>query len=173
MVHVNGFGGIMAKRRAAKVQAKYTRGLSPSTAAKRKAAIRKRIKGAKKNRFAPLPGDARAKTRPSVHTQSLSRFRKAVSERSAKSRAATTKGKFISSVSKELKIPTSIIRQVYEKGEAAWAVGHRPGATQSQWAKARVYSFIRKGGAVTKGPDGPLYTKAKKAQKAGAFFRLK
>lgn len=163
----------MAKSRAPKVQRKYTAGLAPSTANKRKAQIRKRIKGAKKDRFAPLAGDAKAKTRPSVHTRSLARFRKAVSERSSKSRAKTAKAKFISSVAGELKIPASIVRRVYEKGEAAWAVGHRPGATQSQWAKARVYSFIRKGNTVTKGPDEQLYTKAKKAQKGGAFFKLR
>jgi hypothetical protein len=163
----------MAKRRAPKVQRKYTTGLSESTVAKRKAQIRKRIKGAKKNRFAPLAGDAKAKTRPSVHTKSLGKFREAVSQRSSKSRAKTTKAKFISSVAGELKIPASIVREVYEKGEAAWAVGHRPGATQSQWAKARVYSFVRKGNTVTKGPDEQLYTKAKKAQKGGAFFKLR
>jgi hypothetical protein len=163
----------MAKRRAPKVQRKYTTGLSASTVAKRKAQIRKRIKGAKKDRFAPLAGDAKAKTRPSVHTKSLGRFREAVSQRSSKSRAKTPKAKFISSVAGELKIPASIVREVYEKGEAAWAVGHRPGATQSQWAKARVYSFVRKGNTVTKGPDEQLYTKAKKAQKGGAFFKLR
>lgn len=166
------YGDMMAKRRAAKVPRKYTSGLSKSTAAKRKAQIRKRLKGGT-NRFAPLAGDKTAKTRPSKYTQSLTRFRKAVSERSAKSKAKTPKNKFISSVAAEMKIPSAIVRRVYEKGEAAWSVGHRPGATQSQWAKARVYSFIRKGNTVTKGPDKDLYSKAKKAQRTGGAFKLR
>lgn len=36
----------------------------------------------------------------------------------------------------------SVLRDVYDRGLAAWATGHRPGATQQQWAYARVYSFI-------------------------------
>lgn len=168
----DGCGDTMAKRRAAKVQAKYTRGLSKSTAAKRKAQIRKRLKGGG-DRFSPLAGDSKATTKPSKYTQSLSRFRKSISERSAKSKASSPKNKFISSVASELKIPATIVRRVYEKGEAAWAVGHRPGATQSQWAKARVYSFIRKGNTVTKGPDKDLYSKAKKAQRSGGAFKLR
>ena len=46
---------------AAKVPKKYTKGLGESTQARRKAEIRKRIKG--KESFKPLPGDARAKTK--------------------------------------------------------------------------------------------------------------
>ena len=39
-------------------------------------------------------------------------------------------------------IPYSILKKVYNKGKAAWRLGHRVGATQSQWAYARVNSFI-------------------------------
>lgn len=162
-------GEVMAKR---KVPKKYTSGLSGAAAAKRAAQIRKRATQ-KKPSFAPLAGDKTAKTRPSKYTQSLTRFRGLVSARSAKSKASSPKAKFINSVASEMKIPSSIVREVYEKGEAAWAVGHRPGATQAQWAKARVYSFIRKGNTVTKGPDKDLYVKAKKAQKAGGYMKLR
>jgi len=34
------------------------------------------------------------------------------------------------------------LKAVYNRGLAAWSTGHRPGATQGQWAFARVYSFI-------------------------------
>jgi len=37
---------------------------------------------------------------------------------------------------------TSALRAVFDRGLAAWSTGHRPGATQSQWGYARVYSFI-------------------------------
>ena len=48
---------------------------------------------------------------------------------------------------------------MYEKGEAAWSTGHRAGATQSAWAKARVYSFLSKGKTATTA-DADLYIKA-------------
>ena len=42
-------------------------------------------------------------------------------------------------------IPYSILKKVYDRGLAAWKIGHRPGANQQQWAYARVNSFITKG----------------------------
>src|SRR5210317_2014638 len=41
-------------------------------------------------------------------------------------------------------MPYSILKQVYDRGMAAWKSGHRPGASQQQWAFARVNSFITK-----------------------------
>lgn len=159
----------MAKRKVAK---KNLSGLSGKTAAKRAAQIRRRAT-LKKPSYKPLAGDKTAKTRPSKYTKSLTRFRSRVSERSARSKTGTARDKFIRSVAREMAIPSSIVREVYKRGEAAWATSHRPGATQSQWAKARVYSFIRKGNTVTKGQDGELYEKAKKQQRAGAYMKLR
>ena len=58
----------MAKIR--KVPRKYTSGLSKSTAAKRKAQIRKRATGkvTGKAKYKPLAGDSKAKTKPSKYT---------------------------------------------------------------------------------------------------------
>ena len=42
-------------------------------------------------------------------------------------------------------ISYSILKKVYDRGLAAWKIGHRPGANQQQWAYARVNSFITKG----------------------------
>jgi hypothetical protein len=66
---------------------------------------------------------------------------------------------------KASKIPLGILRQVYNKGMAAWKTGHRPGVTQQQWAMARVNSFIM-GGKTTKMADKSLWERAKKAKKA-------
>ena len=41
-------------------------------------------------------------------------------------------------------MPYSILKKVYDRGMAAWKGGHRPGATQQQWAFARVNSFVTK-----------------------------
>lgn len=42
-------------------------------------------------------------------------------------------------------VPLDILERVYEEGLAAYRTGHRPGATQGQWAAARVHSFLVKG----------------------------
>ena len=61
------------------------------------------------------------------------------------------KGDFITKISKATKIKKSIIQKVYDKGLAAWRVGHRPGVQQHQWAAGRVYSFVTIGNTVKKG----------------------
>jgi len=47
--------------------------------------------------------------------------------------------------SKASGVPLKYIREVYNRGMAAWRTGHRPGATQQQWGYARVHSFLLKG----------------------------
>ena len=41
-------------------------------------------------------------------------------------------------------MPLGVLRQVYNRGIAAWKTGHRPGTTPQQWGFARVNSFITK-----------------------------
>ena len=61
-------------------------------------------------------------------------------------------------------IPLSILRQVYNRGMAAWKTGHRPGANQQQWAYARVNSFIGKGKGTWGGRDSDLAAKVRKEE---------
>lgn len=61
---------------------------------------------------------------------------------------------------KESGIPYGILKQVYDRGMAAWKGGHRPGATSHAWAYARVNSFIV-GGKTRKTADADLWKKAK------------
>ena len=65
-------------------------------------------------------------------------------------------------------VPYSILKKSYDRGMAAWKGGHRPGATQQQWAFARVNSMLTGGKAdpdlqaqIKKGG----YKKKKKASK--------
>lgn len=44
--------------------------------------------------------------------------------------------------SKKSGIAFSILKEVFERGMAAWRSGHRPGVAPQQWAHARVNSFI-------------------------------
>lgn len=60
--------------------------------------------------------------------------------------------------------PLGILRQVWNRGYAAWKTGHIPGTTPQQWAMARVNSFVT-GGKTTKMSDKALYQRAKKNMK--------
>ena len=60
-------------------------------------------------------------------------------------------------------IPYGILKQVYNRGMAAWKTGHRPGASQQQWAYARVNSFIT-GGKTRTTADKDLWAKASAAR---------
>ena len=44
---------------------------------------------------------------------------------------------------KESGISYSTLKKVFERGEAAWLTGSRPGVGMTQWAMARVNSFIK------------------------------
>ena len=156
---------------AAKVPKKYTKGLGKSTQDRRRAEIRKRLKG--KESYEPLPGDAKAKTKESQYTKRIkaSGLRKVIQEETTKGKGSTRQ-RFIKAVSRVTDIPKPIIEEVYEKGLAAWRVGHRPGATQDQWARARIYSFLSKG-RTTETADQQLFQDAKEAlKKKGKRFNF-
>lgn len=57
-------------------------------------------------------------------------------------------------------IAFSILKQVYNRGVAAWRTGHRPGTTPEQWGHARVNSFIV-GGKTRTTADADLWKKHK------------
>ena len=57
-------------------------------------------------------------------------------------------------------ISYGILKQVYDRGMAAWKGGHRPGVNSHAWALARVNSFIV-GGKTRHTADKDLWKKAK------------
>ena len=59
----------------------------------------------------------------------------------------------------------SILRQVYNRGLAAWKSGHRPGTTPEQWAHARVNSFITKSSGTCGKADSDLAAKVRGSKK--------
>lgn len=63
--------------------------------------------------------------------------------------------------SKESGIPYGILKQVYERGMAAWQTGHRPGVSPQQWSFGRVNSFVTGSGGARKA-DADLWKKAGK-----------
>lgn len=57
------------------------------------------------------------------------------------------------------KIAYGILKQVFNRGAAAWRQHHRPGVGQIQWAMGRVNSFITGKGQARKA-DKDLWAKA-------------
>ena len=115
------------------------------------------------NAYKPAPGDKSAKTKPSKHTKkfkqmfgedvlSFSSFADVITEDVD---AALQKKADKTGISK------SILRQVYNRGVAAWKTGHRPGTTASQWGYARVNSFATKSKGTWGGADKDLAAKVR------------
>ena len=66
-------------------------------------------------------------------------------------------------------ISYSILKQVYNRGMAAWKTGHRPGTTAQQWAFARVNSFITKGPGTWGDADKDLASKVRSNEEFTKF----
>ena len=91
---------------------------------------------------------------PSKHkTEYYRRYRKNINANYLPA-GKTPKQKFLNRVRKETGIKKSILEKVYDKGLAAWRVGHRPGVQQHQWAAGRVYAFVV-GADSSTGPGKP------------------
>ena len=72
--------------------------------------------------------------------------------------------KAVQNKAKKTGMPYSILKQVYNRGMAAWKGGHRPGATQQQWALARVNSFVTKSSGTWGGADKDLAKKVRRSK---------
>lgn len=140
--------------RPPKVPAKYLSGLKGEERAQRKRELERRARDASQRTYEPLPSDEDAKTRPSKYsrTRLAADVREAMKGNSAK--------EFIDTVARLTGIKRSIIEEVHERGAAAWATGHRPGASQVAWSRARVYSFAA-GGKTQRTADADLWREHK------------
>lgn len=63
-------------------------------------------------------------------------------------------------------ISYGILKKVFDRGVAAWRTGHRPGTTPTQWAFARVNSFITKGKGTWGKADSDLAARVRKEEYA-------
>ena len=124
-------------------------------------------RGAKKDdddpsAYKPAPGDKGAKTKPSKYTK---KYDQMYGEESMKSFSEFSVKILESNVDKSLEnkadesgAPKSVLKDVYDRGVAAWKTGHRPGTTPSQWGLARVNSFLTYG-KTAKTTDKDLFEK--------------
>ena len=138
---------------------KYYKKLDKDTKKKRADFFKKKSGSYKKSDdnddYKAAPGDKKAKTKPSIHTK---KFKQMYGEGLLD---LEEKIKGLENKAKKTGMPYGILKKVYDRGMAAWKGGHRPGATQQQWAFARVNSFVTKSSGTWGGADKDLAKKVR------------
>lgn len=104
-------------------------------------------------------GDYEARV-DNVHKFKPSDLKMAMQMMSLKEEQLDEKIKGLENKAKKSGISYGILKKVYDRGMEAWRSGHRPGATQHQWAFARVNSFIT-GGKTRTTADKDLWAQHK------------
>jgi hypothetical protein len=142
--------------------------------------------------YKPAPGDARAKTKPSMHTKRFhqifnkegtvkhdmrfKRYKPKVNIYESTEVYFEELDDLINSVemifeepkeglkkkAEKTGISYGILKKVFDRGVAAWRTGHRPGTTPEQWGYARVNSFATKGPGTWGKADADLAAKVRK-----------
>lgn len=110
--------------------------------------------------YKKAPGDATAKTKPSVHTK---RYKQMFGELNFED-FNVEEGKADAALKKKADksgMPLAILRKVFNRGVAAWRTGHRPGTTPTQWGLARVNSFVTKSSGTWGKADKDLAAKVR------------
>ena len=108
-----------------------------------------------KSAYTQSPADKKAKTKPSVHTK---KYKQMFGEGDVELNEVI---KGLKKKAEKSGMPYSILKQVYNRGMAAWKGGHRPGTTPQQWAFARVNSFITKSSGTWGKADKDLAAKVR------------
>ena len=107
--------------------------------------------------LAKAPGDSKPSEKESKYTK---RYRAMYGEETINEKIEGLKTK-----AEKSGVSYGILKQVYDRGMAAWKTGHRPGTTPQQWAFARVNSFLT-GGKTRTTADKDLWAKASSSKKA-------
>lgn len=136
---------------------RYFSGLSKTKRSLRKKELTSRSKLSWKSAkaYRPFKTDKGTKTRKSKYTLEWKK--------------KFPNAKSIPEASKSTGVPSSLIKQSYNRGVAAWRTGHRPGATKEQWGIARYRSMLLCG-KTHYTTDSDLVEKAKKTAKARSWF---
>ena len=111
--------------------------------------------------YKPAPGDKSAKTKPSKHTK---KFKQMYGEDMRSFKQHIDEGPADAALKKKADksgMPLGVLRQVYNRGVAAWRTGHRPGTTPQQWGLARVNSFVTKSSGTWGKADKDLAAKVR------------
>lgn len=151
----------------------YFKGLSKSQKDKKETQMKKqaKMKDSDPNAYKPMPGDL-DKTGKFKGSNTKSSYTKRVNNDLSETRvfkfAEWTKINESKAADKSLKkkaekynMPFGILKQVFNRGMAAWKTGHRPGQSQEAWAHARVNSFVTKSKGTWGKADKDLAKKVK------------
>ena len=130
-----------------------------------KATKDKRAAHFKAKKDGPAPGDKDKDTKPSVHTK---KFKQMYGEETLNEKIEGLENK-----AEKSGMPYSILKQVYDRGMAAYKTGHRPGTTAQQWAFARVNSFITKSSGTWGKADKDLADKVRGSKKEETIKEFK
>ena len=133
----------------------YFKGLSKDDKEERERVIARRSKmdDDDPDAYKDFRSDKGEKTKVSTHTKKFKQMYGESGWKTIKEVYKMSKGinEMSAAVKKGLKkkaeksgMPFGILKQVFNRGMAAWKTGHRPGATQQQWGYARVNSFTTK-----------------------------
>ena len=148
----------IAEDATAKSKPSYFKGLSKDDKKERERVIKRRSKmdDDDPDAYKKFRSDAGVKTKPSQHTKKYKQMFGEVSsavEKALKKKADKTG------------MPYGVLKQVFNRGMAAWKTGHKPGATQQQWGYARVNSFVTKSKGTWGGADKDLAKKVRGKKK--------
>ena len=117
--------------------------------------------------YKDAPGDKKARKKGLKPSKFTTRYKQMYGESMTfEDFVAENKGQVQAALKKKSKatgVSMSILNKVFDRGYAAWKVGHKPGTTPNQWGLARVNSFLT---------GGPVWHKfdsdqAKLARKGG------
>lgn len=133
----------------------YFKGLSKDDKEERERVIAKRSKmdDDDPDAYKDFKSDKGVKTKVSKHTNKFKQMYGESGWKAIKETYKMSKGlnEMSAAVKKGLRkkaeksgMPFGILKQVFNRGMAAWKTGHRPGASQQQWGYARVNSFTTK-----------------------------
>ena len=137
---------------------RYFSGLSKTKRSLRKKELTSRSKLSWKTQkaYRPFKTDVGVKTRKSKYTLEW------------KTKFPNVKS--IPEASKVTGVPVSAIQESYNRGVAAWRMGHRPGATKEQWGVARYRSMLLCGKTHYTTDSDLVRNAKKKSAKARRWF---
>jgi hypothetical protein len=144
----------------------YHKGLGQSTKDKRQAQFNKQTKMDDDNpaAYKPAPGDKSAKTKPSKHTKKFKAMYGEMADHLTFEDFMVKEADTDAALKKKADksgMPLGILKQVFNRGVAAWRTGHRPGTTAVQWGLARVNSFVTKSSGTWGKADKDLAAKVR------------
>jgi len=144
----------------------YHKGLGKSTQDKRQAQFNKQTKMDDDNpaAYKPAPGDKTAKTKPSKHTKKFKAMFGEFADHITFEDFMVKEGGSDAALKKKADksgMPLGILKQVFNRGVAAWRTGHRPGTNPTQWGLARVNSFVTKSSGTWGKADKDLAAKVR------------